>query len=71
MVRVVRVGSSGSSGLEFLGLDVVERSETCITFSGGGGYVTVKCKDQGSSFFDIEVETREWDYHVKEFLSNI
>jgi len=46
----------------------VDRSKCCVSFEGGGGYVTVSalCKDQGHC--SIEIESREWDYWARDFL---
>ena len=53
-----------------LGLEVKERAECCARFEGGGGFVFVQAveRDKGS---DVDVESREWDYQVKEFLHKI
>ena len=58
----------GSGGL---GLKVTERKECCLSFEGGGGHVTVaaaRCKPDRT---DVDLETREWDYHVKRFIENL
>jgi hypothetical protein len=53
-----------------LGLDLKEETPTCITFEGGGGYVTASlCEDKGETRVDIIGQ--EWDYHVKQFISNL
>ena len=56
------VGSGG------LGLKVTERNECCLSFEGGGGHVTgaaARCKPDHT---EVDLETREWDYHVKRFM---
>jgi hypothetical protein len=52
------------------GLQVTEHSDTCASFEGGGGSITVvTCTDnQGTS---VDLETREWEYQVKEFARKI
>lgn len=58
----------GSGGL---GLKVTERNECCLSFEGGGGHVTVaaaRCKPDRT---DVDLETREWDYHVKRFMEKL
>ena len=52
-----------------LGLDLKEETPACITFEGGGGYITASlCEDKGETRVDIV--SQEWDYHVKQFVSN-
>jgi hypothetical protein len=53
-----------------LGLDVKEQGEDCVTFEGGGGHVFVLAceKEKGS---EVDLETREWDYQVKQFMGKI
>jgi hypothetical protein len=53
-----------------LGLDAVEQNPCCISFEGGGGYVTVTATE-GEKRTTIELETREWDYQVKQFMREI
>jgi len=63
------VAHFGPGGLE---LEVTERAECCARFEGGGGYVFVQVgegKDGKGS--QVEVEGREWDYHIKRFLTRI
>lgn len=58
----------GPGGLE---LELIERTECCLTFEGGGGHVTVsaaRCKPNSTQ---VDLETREWDYHVKRFMENL
>jgi hypothetical protein len=58
----------GSGGL---GLKLVERDECCLSFEGGGGHVTVaaaRCKPDRT---EVDLETREWDYHVKRFMEKL
>jgi hypothetical protein len=61
--------------LEFFGsggyaLKVTEQSDTCVSFEGGGGGITVTActDDKGTS---VDLETREWEYQVKEFARKI
>lgn len=53
-----------------LGLEVAEQGECCLLLQGGGGhvYLEIEKKDSGSA---VEIETREWDYHVKAFLKEL
>jgi hypothetical protein len=57
----------GSGGL---GLDLTEDAESCLSFSGGGGYVTATlCKEKER--IRIDFTTREWEYQVKQFASDL
>ena len=53
-----------------LGLEVVEESETCLKFSGGGGYVRAEiCKsDNGSK---VEFTSQEWEQQVKKIAPSL
>ena len=53
-----------------LGLEAVEKNPCCVYFEGGGGhvYVTAFTGDKGTT---VELETREWDYHVKQFMHEV
>lgn len=53
-----------------LGLEAVEKNPCCVYFEGGGGhvYVTAGAGEKGTT---IELETREWDYHVKQFMRQV
>ena len=53
-----------------MGLDIVEQDETHASFEGGGGYVYVRFREEEKSW-QVEVETREWDYNVQKFLEKI
>jgi hypothetical protein len=52
------------------GLKVTDQSDTCAYFEGGGGgiEVTTCTDDKGTS---VDLETREWEYQVKEFAVKI
>jgi len=53
-----------------LGLELTEESPQCLTFEGGGGYVTANfCRDEGKT--RITLATQEWDYQVKEFVAGL
>ena len=57
-------------GTNGYGLKVTEQSDTCAYFEGGGGVIEVTaCSDsKGTS---VDMETREWEYQVKEFAGKI
>jgi hypothetical protein len=59
----------GASGL---GMTVVDQSECYARFEGGGGHVAVEAGDiDGQKGSDVNVEGREWDYQIKQFLGKI
>ena len=55
----------GSAGQ---GLAEKERSMCCISFEGGGGYVTVSVAD-GDGRRMVDVESREFEYQIKSFMN--
>jgi len=57
-------------GSQGLGLQEKERNSCCIAFDGGGGYVSITVAEAAGKR-DVDVESREWDYQVKEFLGTI
>lgn len=61
-------GFFGPGGLE---LKLVERTECCLSFEGGGGHVTVSAARCKPNYTNVDLETREWDYHVKRFMENL
>lgn len=65
MVRLKKYFGKGGQGLE-----VTEENPSCITFSGGGGYVTATvCAEEGKT--KVNLVTQEWEYQAKEFLSQL
>jgi hypothetical protein len=55
-----------------LGLEVKERAECCVRLEGGGGYVFVQVAEgKNGNGSLVEVESREWEYHVKRFLEKV
>ena len=52
------------------GLTVTNKTDTCVSFQGGGGGVDIStcAEDKGTS---VDFETREWEIQVKEFARNI
>jgi hypothetical protein len=53
-----------------LGLDATEEETCCAFFEGGGGHVRVTAAS-GEKTTVVELETREWDYDVKQFMRQI
>lgn len=57
-------------GLGGYGLEVKNQSPGCAYFEGGGGGVNViACAEEKRT--SVELESREWDYQVKEFIRKI
>ena len=54
-----------------LGLKLVEHNECCLSFEGGGGHVTVSAARCKPDHTQVDLETREWDYHVKRFMEKL
>lgn len=53
-----------------LGLEIKEETGDCLCFEGGGGYVTTTvCSEEKKT--RIELETREWEFQVKKFISEL
>jgi hypothetical protein len=57
-------------GTQGLGLEEKERNSCCVSFEGGGGYVSVSLVEAGGKR-DVDVESREWEYQVKKFMETI
>lgn len=54
-----------------LGLETDQQGPCCAHFEGGGGFVRVTASDEGAKPTTVNLETREWDYHVKQFMQKI
>jgi hypothetical protein len=53
-----------------VGLEVKEQGENCVLFEGGGGHVFFRaCEKYGG--MEVELETREWDCQVKQFMRKV
>ena len=52
-----------------LGLKLTEETSQCLTFEGGGGFVTVTLCREGEKT-RVDLVAQEWDYQVKRFASN-
>ena len=52
------------------GLEIKEQRADCAYFEGGGGGVDIiACAERKGSTVDLE--SREWDFQVKEFIRKI
>ena len=57
-------------GPQGLGLEAIDEQETSVTLTGGGGHVSViACGDEKKTI--LELETREWDYPVRQFMQEV
>ena len=65
MVRASKFFGQGGEGLE-----ETERNPCCISFEGGGGYVSISI-DDGEKHRLVNVETREFEYQAKQFLGKL
>ncbi len=53
-----------------LGMDLSEESPQCLSFEGGGGYVTATiCPEENRN--RIGLVTQEWEYQVKSFTARL
>ncbi len=57
------------------GLEITNENPCCISFEGGGGFVSVTVKageeEEASSPTEVELLTREWIFDVKQFMKVI
>jgi hypothetical protein len=60
-------------GPQGVGLNIVDQNEACLIFEGGGGHVVVTaCPGKTSKEkTTVELETREWDYAVRQFMVQV
>ena len=53
-----------------LGLELCEDTPQCLSFEGGGGYVTANIStDAGKT--RVTLVSQEWDHQVKEFAAGL
>ena len=52
------------------GLMLTEDTPGCLSFQGGGGYVTAHVIAEGGET-TINLLTQEWDFQVKDFASRL
>ena len=53
-----------------LGLEISEETGQCLSFEGGGGYVTATLCTEGEKT-RVNLVTQEWDHQVKQFASGL
>jgi hypothetical protein len=57
-------------GPQGVGLEVIDEQPTYVTLQGGGGHVSVvACPGEHKT--TLELETREWDYPVRQFMNKV
>lgn len=55
-----------------VGLQITEQEPCCVRFIGGGGYVSVATIEiEQEKQTAVELEAREWEYHVKRFMQKL
>lgn len=52
------------------GLTETQRNACCVSFEGGGGFVSVSITEEDDRH-SVDVETREYEYQVKRFLETL
>ena len=57
-------------GPQGVGLEVIDEHETSVTLRGGGGHVSVVAYSSKKKT-TVELETREWDYPVRQFMREV
>jgi hypothetical protein len=58
-------------GEDGLGLDLEEQTACCAHFSGGGGHVSVTIDTKEGEQNVVDLETREWDHQVRQFMKKL
>jgi len=62
--------AKGYFGPQGVGLAIMDENDLCITLQGGGGHVSVVACP-GEKKTTLELETREWDYPVRQFMQKV
>ena len=52
-----------------LGLQITSQTNLSLGFQGGGGYIAVTAQPGAKT--TLELETREWDYAVEQFMAPV
>ena len=53
-----------------LGLELCEDTPQCLSFEGGGGYVTANIGTEAGKT-RVTLVSQEWDHQVKEFAASL
>ncbi len=56
-------------GPQGAGLSIVSQTNLSLGFQGGGGHVAISA--QAGKKTTLEIETREWDFAVREFMAQV
>jgi hypothetical protein len=51
------------------GLEITTKGDLYLVFQGGGGYVTITAQPRDETTLDLE--TREWDRAVRQFMAEV
>jgi hypothetical protein len=51
------------------GLELTSQTSQGVVFQGGGGHVAIQVQPGATT--TVEIETREWDYPVRQFMARI
>jgi hypothetical protein len=51
------------------GLEITSKDDLSLAFQGGGGYVAITAQPGDKTTLDLE--TREWDYAVQQFMKDV
>lgn len=57
-------------GKDGLGLETLEENPCCVQFQGGGGHIAATAYQEGKKT-TLELETREWDAQVRDFMQRL
>ena len=52
-----------------LGVQITSQTNPSLGFQGGGGHIAVTAEPGAET--TLELETREWDYAVKQFMARV
>ena len=52
-----------------VGLQITSQTNLSLVFQGGGGHIAVTAQPGAET--TLELETREWDYAVKQFMARV
>ena len=61
--------ASAHFGPQGEGLEIARRDQWCLVFQGGGGYVAITAQPGATT--TLELETREWDRAVQQFMKQV
>jgi hypothetical protein len=51
------------------GLEITSKGDLFLVFQGGGGYVAIAAQPGDET--SVDLETREWDYAVRQFMAEV